>query len=186
MDGILRTPRLDLVPGSAELLRADLAGPSALSRLLDVDVPASWPPEFYERPTILYILHHLEAAPDPGPWVTYYLVLRARPEEGNPRGVVVGVGGFKSPPDDRGEVEIGYSVTREHHRRGYASEAVRAWIDFAFRDPSVTTVTAQTLPALIPSIGVLEKAGFRFAGEGNDPHAPAGEKVLRYELARAE
>jgi hypothetical protein len=30
----------------------------------------------------------------------------------------------------------------------------------------------------------VEKAGFRYVGVGNDPFAPAGERVVRYELCR--
>lgn len=37
---------------------------------------------------------------------------------------------------------------------------------------------AETLPALAPSIGVLEKLGFVFAGEGSEPG------VIRYALER--
>jgi RimJ/RimL family protein N-acetyltransferase len=43
-----------------------------------------------------------------------------------------------------------------------------------------TAPIAQTLPELAPSIGVLEKCGFRFAGEGGEPG------VIRYERGRAD
>ena len=37
---------------------------------------------------------------------------------------------------------------------------------------------AETLPGLMPSIGVLRKCGFRFIGDGSEPG------VIRYELTR--
>jgi RimJ/RimL family protein N-acetyltransferase len=39
-------------------------------------------------------------------------------------------------------------------------------------------VTAETLPELTPSIGVLLKCGFRLEGEGSEPG------VIRYQLTR--
>jgi RimJ/RimL family protein N-acetyltransferase len=63
---------------------------------------------------------------------------------------------------------------------------VQGWVRFAFADPCVHVVFAHTIPSLPASIGVLDKAGFRFAGEAEDPDAPPGEPVLRYEIARAD
>lgn len=81
------------------------------------------------------------------------------------------------PSDAKGEVELGYGVVPEFQR-------VRGMTKFAFRDSRVQAVVGQTIPSLIPSIGVLQKAEFRFEGEGSDPHAPEGEVVLRYVLTR--
>ena len=182
---LLRTPRLDLVPGAAAHLRAALEGREALAAALDAEVPESWPPEFYDADAVRYMLGQLPEDGAGDDWGFYYLVLRADEAPGAPaRPTLVGAGGFKGAPDERGEVEVGYSLVPEHQHRGYATEAVLRWAAFAFGDPRVRTVVAQTLPSLGPSIRVLERAGFRFAGEGHDPHAPAGESVLRYKLTR--
>ena len=99
---------------------------------------------------------------------------------------MIGAGGFKGAPDAHGVVEVGYGIVTDHQRQGLATEAVDGWLRFAFGSPRVTMVVGQTLPSLAPSIGVLEKVGFRFVGAGHDPHAPAVEEVIRYELSRAE
>ena len=177
----LDTPRLHLTPASAAHLRAELAGRDALSRALGVDVPPSWPPELYDHDAIRYSLNWVVAHPDQVGWGPYYIVRRA---DGGAAAVLIGAGGFKGAPDAEGEVEIGYAVLPEHQRRGYASEAVARWIEFAFAAPEVRVVVGQTLSHLAASIGVLLKAGFHFAGEGKDPYAPAGERVVRYELWR--
>ena len=52
--------------------------------------------------------------------------------------------------------------------------------------PRVRTVVGQTLPSLVASIGVLEKAGFAFTGAGDDPQAPPGEQVIRYAVTREQ
>lgn len=71
-------------------------------------------------------------------------------------------------------VEVGYSIMPAFQRLGLASEAVAALIDWAFSDPGVQLVTAETLPSLPASIRVLEKNGFQFLGAGSE------EGVIRY------
>lgn len=77
--------------------------------------------------------------------------------------------GFKGPPDGKGVVELAYYVEPEHQGNGYASEATRALVSFAFADPRVRTVRAHTLPQANPSGQVLTKAGFQRVGEAIDP-----------------
>ncbi len=62
--------------------------------------------------------------------------------------------------------------------------AARVFVRLCRTRFAVTITSASTLPHLTASIRVLEKAGFRHAGKGNDPHAPAEERVIRYELSR--
>jgi RimJ/RimL family protein N-acetyltransferase len=179
---VLSTPRLYLMPATAEHLRAELEGPEALARALAIDVPPTWPPALYDDAAIRYTLTELLADPDQADWRFYYLVRRPRITR---LGALVGAGGFKGPPDPYGAVEIGYSVLPEHQRRGYATEAVLGWAGFAFDCPLVKRITAQTLLTLPASVRVLERAGFSFAGAGDDPHAPDGQPVVRYELSRS-
>ena len=167
---MIRTARLDLVPATPALVRADLAGRAALSEALGVAVPEGWPPELFDEPALRYTLAKLEAGPEQAGWWLHYVVLRDE-------GVLVGVTGYKGPPAG-GAVEIGYSVLPAHRRRGYAAEAAAALVARALERPDVEVVLAETLPALTPSIGVLEKLGFVLVGEGSGPG------VIRYALSR--
>jgi len=108
----------------------------------------------------------------------YFFVERAR-SPGAPC-TLLGTGGFKGPPSVDGTVEVGYTIVSEYRRRGYATEAVGGFLAHAFNVPAVRRVIAETLPELIPSIGVLEKTGFRLSGEGSEPG------VIRFELRRAD
>jgi RimJ/RimL family protein N-acetyltransferase len=177
---LLRTLRLDLLPATLASLRAELESREALAQALGVEVPETWPPPLYEQDSIHSTLTRLAAHPDEADWGFYYLALR---RDGAPP-LLLGAGGFKGAPDAAGTVEIGYSVLPEHQRQGYATEAVGGWVQFAFASERVARIIGQTLPSLGPSIRVLERAGFRFAGLGEDPHAPPGEPVLQYELPR--
>lgn len=181
----VQTERLELRPGSATALRAALESNAALAAALGADVPESWPPELYDADAVRWTLEQLGDRADGGRYGFYYLIRRpAEPTDSS--GALIGVGGFKGAPNAEGEVELGYGVVPEFQRQGYAAEAVRAWVALAFADPAVRTVVGQTLPSLVPSIGVLEKTGFRFAGAGADEGAPEGEQVARYELTRQE
>jgi [ribosomal protein S5]-alanine N-acetyltransferase len=79
--------------------------------------------------------------------------------------IVIGLCGFAGPPDSDGAVEIAYSIAPAYQRKGFATEAAAALVDFASRSGRVTIVRAHTLPEMSPSTSVLEKCGFRKAGE---------------------
>ena len=179
---MIRTPRLQLLPASAQALRASLVGADSLAAALGVQVPASWPPDLYDADAIRHSLDWMNRHPGLEQWGPHYIVHRVRDAE---PGVLVGVGGFKGPSSADGEVEIGYAIVAEFQRRGFATEAVRAWVEMALATPEVSVVVAHTLASLAPSIGVLLKAGFEFVGEGHDPDAPAGEVVVRYAYPRS-
>jgi RimJ/RimL family protein N-acetyltransferase len=111
-------------------------------------------------------------------WCFYYVVLR----EGSNDRTAIGAGGFKGRPTHAGEVEVGYAILPQFQRRGFATEALRAWVEHALADPRVSVLVAHTLAGLDASIRVAANAGFRLVGPGEDGHAPQGAEVLRYVL----
>jgi RimJ/RimL family protein N-acetyltransferase len=171
---VIVTERLELVPATPESTRAALAGTSELASSLGVSVPATWPPMFLDAPSLTYTLERLAEGPDQAGWWLYFVVLK---DAAGGR-TLIGSGGYKGPPSADGTVEVGYGIVSDHQRRGYASEATRALVARAFAVPRVRRVIAETLPELTPSIGVLEKCGFRLTGEGSEPG------VIRFELMR--
>lgn len=80
-------------------------------------------------------------------------------------GTMVGDLCFKGAPV-HGEVEIGYGILEVFRGQGYATEAVSAAVDWAFAQPDVFYVAAETEPDNNKSQRVLEKAGFVQSGEG--------------------
>jgi RimJ/RimL family protein N-acetyltransferase len=155
----LMTNRLKLVAGTVELAQAEIYHLSALARLLEVPPPQIWPPPLNDEHPQRYFLESLEkAGPDDAGWSLWFCIRR------EPRDLV-GNAGFKDAPRD-GAVEIGYSMLEAHQGNGYCTEAVQALIVWAFTPPEVKMVIAHTLPGLMPSIRVMEKCGFVFAGDG--------------------
>ncbi len=148
--------RVTLVPATVALVDAELEGAERLAGLIGASLPPDWPPEHHDRATLE---HTRDALGEPGAagWWLHYFVFDEQ---------LAGVGGFVGPPRD-GVVEIGYSVVPSMQRRGIATAAVAGLIERA-RDRGAHTITANTLPELEPSIGVLRKLGFEAAEPARD------------------
>ncbi|WP_027409984.1 GNAT family N-acetyltransferase [Anoxybacteroides tepidamans] len=69
--------------------------------------------------------------------------------------------GFKGKPNVEKTVEIGYGIAPTARGHGFATEAVRALLDWAFRSPQVEKVVAECLESNAASIHVLEKVGMK-------------------------
>jgi ribosomal-protein-alanine N-acetyltransferase len=108
-------------------------------------------------------------------WSFWYLVCG----QGHAR-ELVGICGFKGRPDERGSVEIGYSVLAQFRNQGYASEAVERLLTWAFSHQSVGEVSAETLPHLQQSIRVMKKNSFEYTGMGSE------QGVVRYAVKRPD
>src|SRR5207342_3877462 len=63
-----------------------------------------------------------------------------------------------------GNAYLGYFVDEAVNGRGYATEAVRLAVRFAFAEASLHRVQAAVVPRNTASVRVLEKAGFREEG----------------------
>ena len=66
--------------------------------------------------------------------------------------------------DKNGTAEIGYGLPPEHWGKGYATEAVRAAVKWAFNQPGVKHIEAETDQNNKASQRVLEKSGFVSTG----------------------
>jgi ribosomal-protein-alanine N-acetyltransferase len=75
-------------------------------------------------------------------------------------GSVIGELGWKGGPGPDGTAEIGYSVVPGQRGRGYATEAVQAFVHWATAHAGVRRVVAETLADNLASRRVLEKSGF--------------------------
>ena len=62
--------------------------------------------------------------------------------------------------DSNGVAEIGYGILEEYQGQGYATEAVKAALRWAFQNPNVTAIEAETDADNAASKRVLEKCGF--------------------------
>jgi len=173
----ITTGRLELIAGTQELARANIFNSTEFERLLDARVPDEWPPPLSDMDSMKWFERYLLEHPDSIGWVTWYFILRT--DDLGER-VAIGNGGFKGKPDSDGTVEVGYSILEEFQRAGYATEAAKGLVSWAFEHEEVNRVIAETFPALVGSIGVLENIGLVFIGKGSE------EGTIRYAITRRE
>lgn len=65
--------------------------------------------------------------------------------------------------------EIGYHIRRDHWRKGYASEAARACMDYIFEHTTFNSVYSYMKYTNAASYGVALKNGMTFVEEYDDP-----------------
>lgn len=159
----LATPRMTLVASSESLLAAELDGPVELGRLLHARVADGWPPPLMAGAASNWLAAH-RANPALEGWLAWYWVLGSGKND-----VLVGSGGFGGRPGATGRVQLGYAVLEPWQRMGLATEAVGALLAWVYAQPGVEQVVADTFPGLGASIAVLERNGFRRAGDGEEP-----------------
>lgn len=86
-----------------------------------------------------------------------------------------------------GDHEIGWAVREDRWRRGYANEAMRAVIDWAFAEHNAPHLVALTSLANVPSWRLMEKLGMERASalDFTDPAYPQHENpTIVYRLQR--
>lgn len=104
-----------------------------------------------------YRLKQLEAQPEAAGWIARAVV--AEPD------VVIGYAGYHGPPDERGMVEVGYTVDPGYRRQGYATAILAALLERAAAEPAVQVVRASISPDNVASLATIAKFGFTQIGE---------------------
>ena len=66
---------------------------------------------------------------------------------------------FKGEPNEDGMVEIGYGIDEQFQNKGYATEGIRALVDWASKQKKVLFVIAEIEKENITSIRIAEKIG---------------------------
>jgi RimJ/RimL family protein N-acetyltransferase len=85
--------------------------------------------------------------------------------EAKEAGGLIGDCGLRIDPANTRLGQVGYTIAAEHWGRGYASEALRGLVDFAFRTlPNLHRLAADADPRNRASLRVLVKCGFRQEG----------------------
>jgi RimJ/RimL family protein N-acetyltransferase len=83
--------------------------------------------------------------------------------------LIVGMCGFKSPPDINGSVEIGYGIVASQQRQGFATQAANLLVEEGFSRSEIKAIVAYTTPSNPASWRVLEKNQFVRDGSKIDP-----------------
>ena len=116
---------------------------------------------------------------EPGGWVQLTV-------EDRGTGRLIGDVGLSLAEHDPGVIKIGYTIAPEFQGAGYATEAVRALIDYAFDVLEVDIVRAYASAENAPSIRVAEKAGLRLMERFEGVDDGVKWTGVRYELHRED
>ncbi len=169
---VMSGPRLDLVLVTVEQLLSREDGkspvPLAFDDPDDVLNPDSSP--------LLFRIAQVREDPSVNPWLIRLAVLREAPQ-------IIGIGNFHNRPDDRGMVEIGYSVLPRYRGQGYATEIAMTMWKYATALPDVQILRATVGPDNEASLRIVRGAGFVHVSEQDDPED--GLELI-YELDAAD
>lgn len=153
---------LELIPMSSAFLEACLASArDDASRILGHAVPRAW---LAARELMLLRLNQLRRDPALEAWLLRAIVLRSTGE------MIGHIGCHTAPGPDYLHayapegVELGYTIFEPHRRRGYASEAFGALMDWVHQTASVSQFVVSISPENVPSQRMAARFGFRKVG----------------------
>jgi ribosomal-protein-alanine N-acetyltransferase len=155
----MQTPNINLLPQTPEHLRALLEGADVFERQFGIRV-ADGVRDFLTGPEVSAdFLARLNGSAATDSWKDGFAVVHVVDN------IIIGLCSFTGPPSVDETVEIAYGIAPGYGSRGYASEAARALIAYAFGSGRVRTIGAHTLPEHNASTSVLLKCGFTLIGE---------------------
>ncbi len=118
--------------------------------------PVSRDAAFYTRENFIKIIENSKKAREDGTRYDFAIFLH------NSDKLIGSIGLYKFQPAEK--CILGYSLDQNHHGKGYATEAVRLIVDYAFKVIGFHRIEAGVMPRNIGSARVLEKAGFTREG----------------------
>ena len=160
-----------MLPCSLEHFELLLQGNDHLAALLGISIPEGWT-DYPEMVLVAY--DKLRNDPAMLGWFFYLVIHRADKR-------LIGAGGFKGLPNEKGLVEIGYEITTDYREQGLGTEMAVALIRFAFGHAYIHRVIAHTEEEYNASVKILQKAGMRFVGTIKNKE---GEDLWQWEITR--
>lgn len=116
---------------------------------------------------------------EPGGWVQFSVEERAG-------GRLVGDVGLSPVDGEPGVIKVGYTIAPAFQGRGYATEAVRALVGYAFAALGAEVVRAHASAENVPSIRVAEKVGMSLAERFRRREGDDVWYGVRYEIRRGD
>jgi RimJ/RimL family protein N-acetyltransferase len=151
----IETARLRLAPLDANLARLQAEDREAFFSALGVEPEPSWPPERFED--VEGMNRRLSVHPEEAGWRQWVFISPILNR-------LVGAAAFTGPPNEQGLVEISYAMLNSYREQGLATEAVMGMVDWAYDQPGVSRILAETVSDGLASRRVLEKSGFEACG----------------------
>jgi RimJ/RimL family protein N-acetyltransferase/uncharacterized damage-inducible protein DinB len=114
----------------------------------------TWEPQSQEQ-VRSFIASFLDLEPDtPGAWFQLAITLRES-------GLLIGDCGLHFPVGETRQAEVGITLSPAYQGQGYATEALRAVLDYLFITLGKHRVYATVDPRNLPSVALLKRVGLR-------------------------
>ncbi len=133
----IETERLLIIPMTFELSSKTINNDNYIYEELNIKQVDEWPGK--DIKDILPIINNklsLQSVPD-GFDVWLFIDKQYN--------TIVGDGGFKGTPNNKGEIDLGYNIIESKRRQGYGFEAVSALIKWGLSQKDVKAITANCL-----------------------------------------
>jgi RimJ/RimL family protein N-acetyltransferase len=114
---------------------------------------------------------------EPGGWVQFTVEERGG-------GRIVGDVGLSVADGEPGVIKVGYTIDPAFQGLGYATEAIRALVEYAFETLGAEVVRAHASAENAPSIRVAEKIGMRLVERVEHREGDEVWYGVRYEVRR--
>lgn len=179
----IQTSRLQLIPLDHEMLQIwNVSGRESLEKFLNLS-PNSWEVEkFYQDETSLALrdfwLPMTKKFSLEFTWYTNWEIILKE------KSCSIGGIGLSGMPNNEGCTEIGYVIDQKFRGSGFATEAVGAMKNWAFKDPDLKIIKAETPIFNLNSQKVLEKNNFKIVGE-KQINIPEPTSLYCWECARS-
>ncbi|SDQ79135.1 Acetyltransferase (GNAT) domain-containing protein [Virgibacillus subterraneus] len=147
----INTDRLTLVTFTVEMMKATLIGQNQLGKITDYKAADEYPLEDYKQ-LLSYKIDRFTQYPEENEWEG--IIIHKKDN------TIMGDMGFKGGPNEKGEMDLGYSIVPSYQGEGYATEMTIAMVNWGLQQQNVNKITASCSESNIPSIRVLEKTGF--------------------------
>ena len=178
----IQTSRLKLIPLDHEMLQIwNHSGRKSLEKFLQLE-PNTWEAEkFYQDETRVALtdfwLPMTKKYPMEFTWYTNWEIILKE------KSCSIGGIGLSGMPNNEGCSEIGYFIDQKFRGLGFASEAVCALKTWAFKDPDLVKIKAETPVDNLKSQKVLQKNNFKVIGE-KQINIPEPTPLYCWECAR--
>ncbi|WP_186577121.1 GNAT family N-acetyltransferase [Aquibacillus kalidii] len=155
----IKTNRLTIITFTVQMIEAALNGREELEKIVDYNVADEYPLDVYKQ-FFPYKIDRFSNFPEENEWEGIIIH--------NEDNCIIGDMGFKGGPDEKGEMDIGYSIVPSYQGKGYATEMAIAMVEWGLRQPDVKKITASCSDHNTASIKVLTKAGLKQIGKQDD------------------
>ncbi|QTV05630.1 GNAT family N-acetyltransferase [Faecalibacter bovis] len=156
----IETERLTLIPYTKEIAQEILDSNFKSIEALNLTCGKNWPDQEIIE-TLPKIVFNLSKVIAPTGFESWMIVKKDTKE-------IIGDVGFKGYNTIFNKADIGYGIIEAERKKGFAIEAVKGLINWAYKNESLSLITATTLIDNKASIQLLERLHFIKIDQEND------------------